>query len=87
MTALIQSGYLYELAGLLGFIVYLRMASPRMRGRFSRRTLALMLLASIGLVGTVPLHYAAVPAAIIVVDVLVLAAFASSFVDQRARRP
>jgi hypothetical protein len=59
------------------------MSRGRNAARFSRRSQILTLLAAIALVASVPLRYAHVPLAQIVMLVLAAAALVSSIVDRR----
>jgi hypothetical protein len=59
------------------------MQRGRNRGRFSRRTLALVILAAIALVAIVPFRLAQNGIAIVVALVLAVAALASTFADAR----
>jgi hypothetical protein len=59
------------------------MQRGRNRGRFSRRTLVLVILAAIALVAIVPFHLAQNGIAIIVALVFAAAALVSTFADAR----
>jgi len=59
------------------------MQRGRNRGRFSRRTLALVILAAIALVAIVPFGLAKSGVAIIVALALAVAALVSTFADTR----
>jgi uncharacterized membrane protein len=74
---------LYEIAGLAYYLLFLAMQRGRNRGRFSRRTLALVILAAIALVAIVPFHLAQSGVAIIVAIALAVAALVSTFADAR----
>jgi len=82
MNALLASGYLYELAGLVYFLFYLRMMRPGAT-RYSRRTRALTLLATIALVGSALVGYAHSETGVAVMLLLVIAAIASTYADRR----
>ena len=82
MNALLASGYLYELAGLIYFFFYLRMMRPGAT-RYSRRTRALTLLAIIALVGSALAGYARSQVGVAVMLLLVIAAIASTYADRR----
>jgi hypothetical protein len=64
-------------------VLFLVMQRGRNRGRFSRRTLVLVILAAIALVAIVPFHLAQNGIAITVASVLALVALASPFADAR----
>ena len=85
MNALLASGIPWEIAGLIYFLFYLAMSRPRNAARFSRRSKALTLLAALALVAAVPLHYGAVPIAIVVMLLLLVVSIVSTFLDRRAR--
>ncbi len=74
---------MYEIAGLAYYLLFLAMQRGRNRGRFSRRTLALVILAAIALVAIVPFHLAQSGVAIIVAIALAVAALVSTFADAR----
>ena len=83
MNAFLQSGYPYELAGLLYYAFFLVM-SRRRDAHFSRRSQLLTLLAAIVLVASVPLHYSNNAAGQIVMIVLAGASLVSTWLDRRA---
>lgn len=87
MDALIRSGYLYELAGLLYYVFFLTMTRGKNAARFSRRSKALTLVAAIALIGSVPLRYAAHPLAGVLMLVLVAIALLSTWLDRRRPEP
>jgi len=64
-------------------VLFLAMQRGRNRGRFSRRTLVLVILAAIALVAIAPFHLAQNGIAIIVALVLAVAALVSAFGDAR----
>lgn len=83
MNAFVQAGFLYELAGLVYFLFYLWMSRPGSGRPFSRRSRALTLVASIALIGSAILHYAASQTGVAVMLLLVIAAIASTYADRR----
>jgi hypothetical protein len=83
VTAFLDAGYLYEIAGLAYYVLFLVMQRGRNRARFSRRTLVLVLLAAIALVAMVPFHLAQAGLAIVAVLVLAVVALISAFTDAR----
>lgn len=87
VDALIQSGYPYELAGLLYYVFFLTMTRGKNAARFSQRSKVLTLAAAIALIGSVPLHYAAQPAAVVAMLALVAVAMASTWLDRRRPEP
>ena len=87
MQDFFATGFPYEIAGLIYFAFYLVMSRPRAAGRFSRRTQALVLLASIALVASVPLHYGARAGTMAFVLLLVLISLVSTAVDARTHPP
>jgi hypothetical protein len=87
VDALIQSGYPYELAGLLYYVFFLTMTRGKNAARFSQRSKVLTLAAAIALIGSVPLHYAARPPAVVAMLALVAVAMASTWLDRRRPEP
>jgi hypothetical protein len=85
VTAIVEAGYPYELAGLVFYVFFLSMTRGRNRGRYSQRTRVLTILAAIGLVGVVPFHYAHSGAAMATLLLLGLASLGSAFIDARVR--
>ena len=85
MTAIIDAGYPYEIAGLVFYVFFLYMVRRRSGARYAQRTRVLTIVAAIGLVGVVPLHYARNATAIAVVTLLGVASLASAFIDARAK--
>ena len=83
----LEAGYPYELAGLLYFLFYLRMMRGTDAARFSQRTKILTLVASIVLVGSVPLHYGATAAGIVAMFGFVVLAVWSTLADRRSPPP
>ncbi|MGB8267908.1 MAG: hypothetical protein WCE44_16405 [Candidatus Velthaea sp.] len=83
MTAFLQAGYPYEIAGLAYYVLFLVMQRKANRERFSQRSRVFVLLAAIALVAMVPLHAAGNGAAIIAVGLIAVAALVSTFVDAR----
>ncbi len=83
MKAILESGYLYEIAGLIYYVFFLAMVRRRGGVRYAQRTRVLTICAAIGLVGVVPFHYAANITVMTVVVLIALAALASAFVDAR----
>jgi hypothetical protein len=86
VIAVLDAGYPYELAGLVFYAFFLYMARKRNGPRYSRRTRVLTIVAAIGLVAVVPLHYARNGAAVTFFALLGFASLASAFVDARANR-
>jgi hypothetical protein len=86
MTALIDAGYPYELAGLVFYVFFLYMVRHRRGTQYTQRTRVLTIATAIGLVGVVPLNYAHNPTAVALVLLLGLASIASAFADARANR-
>ncbi len=82
MDALIRSGYPFELAGIVYFGFYLVM-TRRGNDRFSQRSKAFTLIASIVLVASVPLHYGANPIGIALMLAVVALAMWSTYTDRR----
>jgi hypothetical protein len=87
VDALIQSGYPYELAGLLYYVFFLTMTRGKNAARFSQRSKVLTLAAAIALIGSVPLHYAAQPPAVVAMLALVAVAMVSTWLDRRRPEP
>lgn len=87
MNALIQSGYPYELAGLLYYVFFLTMTRGKHAARFSLRSKVLTLVAAIALIGSVPLRYAAQPPAGVLLLALVAVALLSAWLDRRRPAP
>jgi hypothetical protein len=87
MNALIQAGYPYELAGLLYYVFFVLMTRGKAAARFSQRSRVLTLAASIALIGSVPLHYAAQPAGVALMLGLVVVAMASTWLDRGRAQP
>ena len=83
MKLVLQAGYLYELAGLVYYVLFLIMQQRKNRDRFSKRSRIFVLLAAIAFVAMAPLHAAGNGVAIIAVVVLAIAALASTFADTR----
>ncbi len=86
MSAVIGAGYPYEIAGLVFYIFFLYMVRSRSGPRYTQRTRVLTIVAAIGLVAVVPLHYARNAPAIAIVLLLGLASLACAFVDARSQR-
>ncbi len=86
VTALIDAGYPYELAGLVFYVFFLYMVRHRRGAAYTQRTRVLTIATAIGLVAVVPLNYAHNAAALALVLLLGLACLASAFVDGRAQR-
>jgi hypothetical protein len=86
VNAIFDAGYPYELAGLVFYVFFLYMVRKRSAGRYGQRTRVLTILAAIGLVAVVPLHYARNGSAVALVLLLGLASLASAFADVRAGR-
>jgi hypothetical protein len=84
VNAVFEAGYPYELAGLVFYVFFLYMVRKRNSLRYSQRTRVLTIAAAIGLVGTVPLHYARNGAAVAIALLLGFVALASAFIDARA---
>ncbi len=85
VTAVLDAGYAYELAGLVFYVFFLMMVRKRSGWAYSQRSRVLTIVTAIGLVGVVPFHYAHNPAAIGGVMLAGLAALASAFLDARAK--
>ena len=83
LNAFLASGYLYEIAGLAYYLLFLAMQRGRNRGRFSRRSLVLVMLAAIALVAIAPFHLAQSAVAITVALALAVAGLGSTFADTR----
>jgi hypothetical protein len=81
VSALLASGYVYELIGLIYFVFYLRTMRPG-TGRYSRRTRALTLVATIALVGSGMFGYAGTQIGVAVMLLLVVASIASTYADR-----
>jgi hypothetical protein len=58
LNALLESGYLYELVGIIYYVFFLVMGRKRFAAGYSNRSRYLVLLAAIVLVGCVPFRYA-----------------------------
>jgi hypothetical protein len=86
VETLIRTGVPFELAGLVYFLLYLRMSRGRAATRFSRRSKILTLLAAIALVGSVVLHYADQPIGVAIMLVLAVTSLISTWNDRRAAR-
>ena len=86
MNRIIEAGYPYEIAGLVLYVFFLSMLRKGGAARYAQHTRVLTIVAAIGLVGTVPFHYAGNPVATGVLSLLGIAAVASAFLDAR-RRP
>jgi uncharacterized membrane protein len=80
---LIQTGYPFELAGFVYFLFYLAMSRKGAGERFSQRSKIFTLIASIVLVGSVPLHYGAQPLAIALMLAIVAISIWSTWSDRR----
>jgi hypothetical protein len=85
MNAFLESGYPYELAGLIYYAFFLVMSRRRGGARFSRRSQILTLLAAIVLAASVPFHYANTRGGHIVMIVLAVASLVSTWRDQSVR--
>jgi hypothetical protein len=83
VDALIRSGYLYELAGLVYYVFFLLMTRGPRAARFSQRSKVLTLVAAIGLIASVPLRYAWQPVAVAMMLALVAVAMVSTWLDRR----
>jgi hypothetical protein len=81
---LVQSGYPFEVVGLIMFLFYLAMSRRAAAGRFSQRSRTFTLLASIVLVGSVLFHYGGQPVAMLLMLALVALALWSAWSDRRA---
>lgn len=81
MDSILESGYLYEFAGLMYYVFFLLMGRKSNAGKYSLRSRVLTLLAAIVLVGCVPLHYATSGAGIIGMFAIAIVAMASTLVD------
>ncbi len=83
MSAIIDAGYPYEIAGLVFYVFFIYMTRRANGPRYAQHTRVLTIGAAIGLVGVVPFHYAANSTVMFVVLALALAALISAFVDAR----
>ncbi len=83
---LIRTGYPFELAGLVYFLFYLAMSRKGAGARFSQRSKVLTLIASMVLVGSVPLHYGTQPLAIVLMLAVVAISIWSTWNDRRTPR-
>jgi hypothetical protein len=86
VNAIFDAGYPYEMAGLVFYVFFLYLVRKRNSLRYTQRTRVLTIVAAIGLVGTVPFHYARSGGAVAIVLLLGLVSLASAFVDARANR-
>lgn len=84
MSAIVDAGYPYEIAGLVFYVFFLYMVRSRKGARYTQRTRVLTIVTAIGLVGVVPFNYAHNPAAIVVVLLLGLASLGCALIDARA---
>jgi uncharacterized membrane protein len=84
MKAIYEQGYFYEIAGLIYYVFFLVLMRGKNAQRYTQRTRALVLIAAIVLVGTVPLHYAGTAAGQAAMLLFALAGIVSAFVDARA---
>jgi cobalamin synthase len=84
---LLQTGYPFEVAGLIYFLFYIAMSRGRSKDRFSQRSKTFTLIASIALVASVPFGYGAQPAAIACMLGLVAIALWSTWSDRRTPPP
>ncbi|GAC1659559.1 MAG: hypothetical protein NVS4B13_04670 [Candidatus Elarobacter sp.] len=80
---LVQTGYPFEVAGLIYFLFYLKMSRGRGAERFSQRSRTFTLIASIALVGSVPFHYGAQPPGIVLMLAAVAISLWSTWNDRR----
>lgn len=87
MSAIVDAGYPYEIAGLVFYVFFLYMTRRTTGPRYAQRTRVLTIAAAIGLVGVVPFHYAGSPAVMLVVLSLAVAALISAFLDARGAKP
>jgi hypothetical protein len=85
VTRVLDSGYTYEIAGLVFYVFFLYMVRTRRGPAYSQRTRVLTIVAAMGLVGTVPFRYADNVAVLAIVLLIAAAALASAFVDGRAK--
>lgn len=83
MSAFLDAGYSYELAGLPYYAFFLFMMRGANARRYSPRSRVLVIAAAIALVGSVPFHYAATGAGVAVMLALAVAALISTFADMR----
>lgn len=83
MDYFLKSGYPFEFAGLCYFGFYLIMTRARGKEQFSQRSKVFTLIASIVLVGSVPLHYGDKPVAIALMLAIVAVSLWSTFRDRR----
>ena len=83
---LLQTGYPFELAGFVYFLFYLAMSRKSAAARFSQRSKVFTLVASIVLVGSVPLHYGTQPLAIALMLAVVAISIWSTWNDRRTPR-
>ena len=84
---MLQTGYPFELAGLIYFLFYIAMSRPKNRDRFSQRSKVFTLIASMALVGSVPFGYGTQPVAIVLMLGLVAIAIWSTWSDRRTPPP
>ena len=84
LDSLIQTGYPFELAGLVYFLFYLSMSRRTGGARFSQRSKIFTLIASIVLVGSVPFHYGAQPVGIVLMLAVVAISIWSTWTDRRS---
>jgi nitric oxide reductase large subunit len=85
MNAIVEAGYLYELAGLVFYVFFLYMVRRRTRLRYTQRSRVLTIAAAIGLVGAAPFGYAHNGSAVAFVLLLGLAALGSALIDARTK--
>jgi hypothetical protein len=86
MSAIVDAGYPYEIAGLVFYVFFISMTRRAGGPRYAQHTRVLTIAAAIGLVGVVPFHYAGNPAVMFVVLLIAVAALVSAFLDARGAR-
>ena len=86
MSAVIQAGYPYELAGILYYVFFLMMGRKRYAANYTSRSRTFVILAAIAMVGCVPFHYATTLAGVTVMFALAFLALGSTLVDAVAAR-
>ncbi|GAC1419148.1 MAG: hypothetical protein NVSMB64_28600 [Candidatus Velthaea sp.] len=85
MNAILDAGYLYELAGLIFYVFFLTMTRRANAAKYSPRSRILTIAAAIVLVGSALLHYATKPAGVAAMLVLAVASLGSAYLDVRRR--
>ncbi len=86
MSAVIQAGYPYELAGFLYYVFFLIMGRKRYAANYTNRSRTLVILAAIAMVGCVPFHYATTLLGVAAMFALAILALGSTLVDAVAVR-